>query len=808
MPRCKDCPFKDHPIVEGFGPDETDLVILGESPGRDEHVQGRPFTGPSGQVLDECLHQAELPTPYLTNSSLCTPPPDEFSKLAAVNACRKERHAEIVSRKPKVVMSLGGFAAQSLINDSKGITRRVGEKHWWNNSWVILNEHPAYLLRGGYEDFPRFVECLRLGKKIIDGSAPVSMDVPYIESFTRQEALGLLEELQPIVSAGHPLSLDLETSGFNPYAARIVRGEDGTPRYEKDRIILVIIGTREKSYLFHEQAFLETYEEIKEFLEQPRLTLLMHVAVFDAGFLRASGIKVGSFHDTALEHYTLNEIKYTHGLKELARVLLGADDWESDIKRYLPSPKKSSYTMIPKPALAKYGSYDGVFTYGIHDEIHERLGEDESNLLQTIIMPAQRMFFDTRDRGTKIDVKRLLEVDEQIQIRSEQLAERMRDIADDPGFNPASPIQCAKIVYDKLQLKPVLSAATTSRLKTGASAKGLSERSTAEDALLDLPKVPFTESLIEYRELQHDRSHYTLGMLPFLDENDRIHPQVDLSAAVNGRIASTMPSVLNVKRPPKPEDITDYNDIRSLYVADDGYLLFEADQAQFELRNYAVFAQIKRMLEAFADNVDIHEYTDKLMGLNDRVQAKAVNFGIIYGLMLMSLANRLGVDPNDRERMKWVKECYDLINSYFPGIKEFEELEVGTVQRTGELINPFGRKRRFPLITENNVHSVRNEALNFRTSSVSSDLNLLSAIRLHKREEELEINIFWTIHDSILGQVKKECVDSLYEVARVMENTPREALGGSFSECKYEVDLKIGKNWGHMEKLKKETIAA
>src|SRR3990167_5525056 len=195
-------------------------------------------------------------------------------------------------------------------------------------------------------------------------------------------------------------------------------------------------------------------------MEQPRVQWIMHVGTFYAAFLKARDINIYPTYDTALAHYATDERSYVHGLKELARIRLGAEDWEKDIKRFLPSPKKSSYALIPKQNLYHYGSFDGVFT--------SRL---------------------------KIDIPRLLEVDKVIEARMEELREIMRNEAKGLSFNPGSPLQCAKVIYDTLKLKPIYQETSTRKMKLGAAAKGLADRSTANDRLLELPQVPFVTAL-------------------------------------------------------------------------------------------------------------------------------------------------------------------------------------------------------------------------------------------------------------------------------------------------------------------------
>ena len=820
MSRCANCPYKKRPIVEGFGPDKCDIVVVGESPGSEEHKVGRPFVGPSGQLLESVRESVGLPEMYLTNATLCTPPAkdketEDGQPGPAVEACRAERIQEILAREPKVIVSMGGWAAECLIRDSKGITRRIGQVHYLRGIPVLLNVHPAYLLRGGFVDFTSFVDVYELAKKIVEGKAPHSMDVPYQVAESVEEGQAMIEELHSFASRGEPISLDLETAAFNPYAIEIT----GPHSYKRSRILLAIIGTREKSYLFPAKPIdmlNPLKQELKEFLERSDLELIMHVGVFDSAHLKNWGINVYPKYDTALIHYALDERTYVHGLKELSAIKLGVQDWEGDLAKYLPNRKKDSYEKIPPDVLNKYGSYDGVFTARLFEDIYPQLGAKEHQLLETLIMPAQKMFIDIRHRGMRIDTKRLIEVDEAISESVVDLTRIMQRESGRPLFNPGSPIQAAEVIYDQMKLVPIQAEGSSIRkMKTGASLQeGKNpERSTKDDSLDALPQVPFVKALRAHRGLAHDRSHYTLGIHRHLDDEDRIHPQVNLGGAVNGRLAYNDPSVMNIKRPPEPSKVESFDgtryimkdetqdvDIRSIFVADPGYVLWEADQSQFELRNYAAIAEIETMIGIFERGEDIHQFTDDLVNLQDRVMAKAVNFGLIYGLTLLSLAQRLGKDSQNPDDMREIRTIYDLLMTKMPGIKDFEVREMSSIEESGELVNPFGRSRRFPLITTNNKYKIKNEALNYRTSSTSSDLNLLSMTSLFQARRRLGLDLFWPIHDSVLGQVREDCLDSLLEVAETMACTAGTYLSGNFARVKYKVEMKVGENWGRMEK--------
>jgi DNA polymerase I len=352
-------------------------------------------------------------------------------------------------------------------------------------------------------------------------------------------------------------------------------------------------------------------------------------------------------------------------------------------------------------------------------------------------------------------------------------------------FNVNSPLQLAEILYDKLNLQP-----------PGRRGKG-KERSTAADILEEMASQhPLPEKVIEYREIAKLKSTY-VDALPKLihPETGRLHTSFSQTGTATGRLSSSDPNLQNI-----PIRTELGREIRAAFVAEKGKVLLSADYSQIELRIMAHFSRDAVLVEAFRSGEDIHARTaQEVFGVGPMAQtgehrraAKAINFGIIYGLSAFGLAKQLGIEQ---------REAAQFINAYFTryrGVKEYLDNILVETRKTGVAKTLFGRIRPMPEISSPQVQ-LRNfaerTALNSPLQGTAADLIKMAMISIDKKlqEKKLGTRMILQVHDELLFEVPEK------EKATV-EKLVREEMEGVYKlAVPLDVEIGIGPNWRDLD---------
>ena len=417
--------------------------------------------------------------------------------------------------------------------------------------------------------------------------------------------------------------------------------------------------------------------------------------------------------------------------------------------------------------------------------LHAQVEEKQlDRVYETIDLPLSRVLADMERAGVRVDPKALDAMSEAMEKEVRRLEGEIWELAGQE-FNVNSPTQLAEILFDKLNLQ------------TGARRSKAKARSTAVD-VLELLKAqhPLPGKIIEYREIAKLKSTY-VDTLPKLihPETQRLHTSFSQTTAATGRLSSSDPNLQNI-----PIRTELGRQIRAAFVAEKGKVLLSADYSQIELRIMAHFSKDPVLVEAFRGGEDIHARTaQEVFGVGPLAQtadhrraAKAINFGIIYGLSPFGLAQQLGIEQ---------KEAAQFINAYFSryrGVKEYLERVLMETRRTGEAKTLFGRIRPIPEITSPQIQ-LRNfaerTALNSPLQGTAADLIKLAMISIDKRlrEEKFGARMILQVHDELLFEVQKE-------ETKALEKLVREEMEGVYElEVPLVVETCAGPNWRDME---------
>jgi DNA polymerase-1 len=748
---------------------------VGISPAENELKLDRPFIGWSGQVLRQTLAKLGITKYYLTNTSLCYYPSTEELEEGVTQSsiikqvtvcCSKRLSAELKSVGAKLVVGLGNIALEALIGQDVKVRNLNGRILPGPEFPILAVIHPAGLKRRP-DEFYDFLGGLASAKRFFAGTY-LETPVPNTVIINTEEEL--LQVCKRIKEVGI-VAVDTETTktGFYPY------GRD------PDRIRCVIVAMNDHEVYIIPGVSSPYYEPTPDFHQHPALIealegakLITHNGPFDIGFFKQAGYKnIKMWFDTFLAHYVLDERGYSHGLKPLSAVLLGAPDWEDELKQYLPH-KNSSYDLIPTEKLFTYAGYDGVMTYKLSEGNEGKGGFREAvsrqPIFQNLLMPAANMFSELRHTGFPIDINTLLELDE---LLAKDYEEDLQELTELIGseINPLSPTEVKSLLYEKLGF-PIV------------------ERYGPSTGKLVLRQLGgrICEKILQCRETKKLGATYVVGMANFIDKDFRIHPLTNLHGAVTGRISTEDPSVMN---------ITARGGIKRLYIPEPGHLIVEMDAKAMELVCGSIIFHDEHLQQLLIKsrtdkNFDPHglvaRRASELTGTEIiRQKAKSGVFGKMYGRGIESFIYGYGLT---REQALLLMQAIDEL---FPSLKQYNIDTKKEIHEKGYLTSFFGRKRRFGLIMPENRGECYRQGTNFKIQSMASDVNLYTMLHIYENRERLHCVPMFPVHDSIIMDVEsKEWVGPIQNEIE----TYATSLVKEVSDMTYKYEVKGGLNWG------------
>ena len=718
---------------------------------------------------------------------------DEHIKISLPKTAKGETH--IYNYYPKDVEAEWGVSPKefidlkALMGDSSDNIPGVpgmGEK---TATWIIAKYHSIENALSHADDpefkvprKPKAAEDLKTHFKLAKLSkelATICIDAPIVfrfedaklENYANAKSLALVKKwefrsLIPRFSSENTeespvFSLKPRKEVTDPYLFQIVvkdavkQGELGLILAEEEEKVLYLALSDERLYRvplnIAEEKLPELFKACKIYTLDSKKEMHLHEIFTE-----------GEVYDLAIAAYLLNPLKESYFYDDLAR------DYLSLI---LPGKKELKNSR-------EEGTYQALIALKTKDALFSKLKEEgQWELYEKIELPLARTLYSMEKAGIMVDKEELLSYGK---VLKEKLSELQKEIYAMAGeeFNINSPQQLGVILFEKMGIPG------GKKTKTGYS--------TAVDVLEKLSEdFPFVTKIMEYRTYAKLNSTYAEGLLAYIGEDSRIHGVFQQTVTATGRLSSTDPNLQNI-----PIRTEMGRHFRSVFIPKEGCVFLDADYSQIELRILAALSKDERLIEAYRMDRDIHkvtasqvfhvpldEVTDEL-----RRNAKAVNFGIVYGISAFGLSEGLSIGRAD------AKEYIERYFTTYPKVKEYLDSEIAFARENGYVKTVFGRRRPVPEIHASNFMRrsfSERVAMNSPIQGTAADMMKIAMNSVYEelKRKELKSGIVLQVHDELLLEVPKEELD---EVREILVSSMENALT---LPVPFLVEAKTGKNW-------------
>ncbi|MDX2165351.1 MAG: DNA polymerase I [Gammaproteobacteria bacterium] len=571
--------------------------------------------------------------------------------------------------------------------------------------------------------------------------------------------------------------LDTETTSLNMIDAKIV-GLSFCVKFNEAYYIPVSHNYLDAPTQLNREKVLD---QLKPILENPKKIKIAHNVKYDYNIFLNHNITVqGLNYDTMLESYLLDSTATRHDMDSLALKYLGKKTITfEDVAG--KGAKQVTFDQVGVDEATNYAAEDADITFQLHETLWPRLEQHPESVktFHEIEMPLAYVLAEMERGGVLIDAEKLTKQSEELGHRIAQLEKQAHEFVGHP-FNLASPKQLQEILFGKLQI-PVLEKTPTG------------QPSTAESVLEELAQdYPLPKVIMEHRTLSKLKSTYTDKLpLEINPKTHRVHTSYQQAVAATGRLSSTNPNLQNI--PIKTEE---GRKIRQAFIAPKNYKILSADYSQVELRLMAHLSQDKSLLDAFHNGLDIHTATAaevfgvdiKDVTTDQRRHAKAINFGLIYGMSAFGLAKQIDADRDIAQKY---------IDTYFtryPGVKDYMDNTKKFAHHHGYVQTLLGRKLYLPDINARNMMRQRGSeraAINAPLQGTAADLIKIAMINVAKwlKAELPDAHMIMQVHDELVFEVPENKIDILKShVIQIMEGAIKLAVP-------LVVSVGVGNNW-------------
>ena len=576
------------------------------------------------------------------------------------------------------------------------------------------------------------------------------------------------------------LAIDTETSSLDAHQTDLVGISLST---KIGKACYIPIGHKFKGCLKKETVI----KKLKPLLEDKSVKKIGQNIKFDFIVLYKQVINMNSMEDTMLMSYVLDAGKNRHNMDTLSEIHL--QHKTISFKEIVGTGKKEiNFSDVELDKAMEYAAEDADITYRLYKIFSKNLKlEKLTNIYEIFEKPLIKILAFMEIEGIKIDNKFLKVLSEKFEKKISKLEKEVFKISK-KEFNIASPKQLGEIIYNDLKI------AVLKKTRKGSFA---TNASVLED--LAFKGHEFPKLILDWRQVSKLKNTYSDALPEHINPNTkRVHTSFLLAATTTGRLASSDPNLQNI--PIKSED---GKDIRKAFIAEKGFTLISADYNQIEMRILADLAEVKELKKAFSNNEDIHSLTAsqvfnvdiKKVDQDMRRKAKAINFGIIYGISQYGLAKQINVSNHEAD---------EFLNAYFlkfPEIKIYMDNTIKFCRKSGYVTNIFGRRSHFNGINDKNFN-VRNfqerAAINAPIQGSASEIMRLAMIRLNKKFESIKNNkskILLQIHDELIFEVPVKEVKNITEIIKDEMTSVTESDLHTFS-TPLTVDVNTGDNWG------------
>jgi DNA polymerase I len=523
---------------------------------------------------------------------------------------------------------------------------------------------------------------------------------------------------------------------------------------------------------------------LKALLEDKSVLKIAQNMKYDWLVFAQRGIQIDGYDDTMLISYVLDAGKGGHGMDDLARRWLNHDTIQF---QHVAGSGKSQVTFdcVAIDKASEYAAEDADVTLRLWSALKSRLpAEHVDAVYETLERAMPSVLARMERRGISIDRHALSRLSGEFAQKQAGLEEEIKVLAGEP-LNPGSPKQLGDILFGKMKLEG------GTKTKTGQWSTGARELEELAEQGHQLPR-----KILDWRQVSKLRSTYTEALPNYVNPTThRVHTSYALAATSTGRLSSSEPNLQNI-----PIRTEEGRKIRKAFIASPGMKLVSADYSQIELRLLSEVAEVPALRKAFQDGVDIHAMTAsemfgvpvKDMPADIRRRAKAINFGIIYGISAFGLANQLSIERE--EAGAYIKKYFER----FPGIRDYMDETRDFCRTNGYVLTLFGRKCHYPDIKNSNA-SIRafNEraAINARLQGSAADIIRRAMIRMEPALEKakLKAQMLLQVHDELIFEVPEgEVAKTIPIVKSVMEEAPHPAVS---LHVPLQVDARAAGNW-------------
>lgn len=525
---------------------------------------------------------------------------------------------------------------------------------------------------------------------------------------------------------------------------------------------------------------------LKGLLEDPSVLKVAQNLKYDYLVMKRHGITLQSFDDTMLMSYVLDAGKGNHGMDGLSEKWLGHTP--IPYKDVAGSGKSSvTFDLVDIDRATAYAAEDADVTLRLWMVLKPRLAaEGLTRIYERLERPLVPVLANMEERGITVDRQILSRLSGELAQKAAAAEDEVYELAGE-RFNIGSPKQLGDILFGRMGLPG------GSKTKTG-------QWSTSAQVLEDLAAegAPLPRKIVDWRQLTKLKSTYTDALPGYIHpQTKRVHTGYSLASTTTGRLSSSEPNLQNI-----PVRTAEGRKIRTAFISTPGHKLLSADYSQIELRVLAHVAEIPQLRQAFADGVDIHAMTaSEMFGVpvdgmpsDVRRRAKAINFGIIYGISAFGLANQLGIERS--EAGEYIKKYFER----FPGIKDYMESTKAFARDKGYVETIFGRRAHYPEIRSSNP-SMRafNEraAINAPIQGSAADIIRRAMIQIEPALAPAglseRVRMLLQVHDELIFEVEDDAVDvAMPVIVDIMENAAMPAVS---MRVPLKVDARAAHNW-------------
>ena len=579
------------------------------------------------------------------------------------------------------------------------------------------------------------------------------------------------------------VAVDTETSSLDPHRAELIGLSLST---KIGKACYIPIGHKSDKCIKKDIVL----KKLKPLLEDPSIKKIGQNIKFDFIVLFKNGVNITSMEDTMLMSYVLDAGKNRHNMDTLSDIHLNHKT--ISFKELVGSGKKEiNFSDVDIEKAKNYAAEDADITFRLYKKFFKSLKEEKMiNIYEVFEKPMIKILAYMEIKGIKIDNKSLKILSSKFEKKINKIQNEVFKISK-KEFNIASPKQLGEILYNDLKI------ADLKKTKKGGFA---TSASVLEDLAFKGHKFP--QLVLDWRQVSKLKNTYSDSLPEYINpDTKRVHTSFLLAATTTGRLASSDPNLQNI-----PIKSQDGKDIRKAFIAEKDHILISADYNQIEMRILADLADVKELKKAFKNNEDIHSLTAsqifnvdiKKINQDQRRKAKAINFGIIYGISQYGLAKQINVSNYEAE---------EFLNSYFskfPEIKVYMDQTIKFCRKSGYVNNIFGRRSHFLNINDKN-YNVRNfqerAAINAPIQGSASEIMRLAMIRLEKKlndKKNKKTKMLLQIHDELIFETHKDEVKRISKIIIDEMSSVAKSDQHSFS-IPLTVDINSGDNWGALQ---------